>query len=410
MMNPDTHPAPEGRVHDRTLMLARIGWCAVIAVGVGLVIIGVPIHYAQWQTVCGSSSCGIGILTPQQAQGLQQLGLSMQFWAAYLSVDWILAPLVSVVIAAIIFSRKSDDPMALFTSFVIAVFGLGSAVDFQSASPVLQFLTWLYQGLGSIALVPLIFIFPDGSFVPRWTRWLALLLVTMIVASSFLADSTLNNVLANVVTPLGVVFQLYRYRRVSNAMQRQQTKWVVYGLTVSLIGIGVVSLLAPLFFPPDTAGPLAGMLAFAGITLCLVMIPCSFGIAILRSHLWDIDILIRRTAVYGLVTTLLAGIYFGGVVILQQAFVALTGQKSELAIIASTLAIAVLFVPLRTGIQAVIDRRFYRHKYDAEQALAAFAAVARDETLPDRLALHLLDAVDETVQPERMAIWMKKEK
>ncbi|GAH34212.1 unnamed protein product, partial [marine sediment metagenome] len=129
--------------------------------------------------------------------------------------------------------------------------------------------------------------------------------------------------------------------------------------------------------------------------------------SILRYRLWDIDILIRRTLVYAVLTALLLILYFGSVVLLQQFFRALTGQDSPIVIVISTLVIAALFSPLRNRVQNIIDRRFYRRKFDAQQALAAFAATARDEVDLDHLQVELVSIVQETMQPEQVSLWLR---
>jgi hypothetical protein len=141
--------------------------------------------------------------------------------------------------------------------------------------------------------------------------------------------------------------------------------------------------------------------------LGLNVIPVSFTLAIMRSRLWAIDVLIRRTVIYSILTTLLALTYFGNVIILQSVFAAVGGQRSELAIVASTLAIAALFLPLRRRVQSAIDRRFYRRKYDAAKTLAAFGQTARDETDLEKLAARLIEVVQETMQPTHVSLWLK---
>jgi hypothetical protein len=150
-------------------------------------------------------------------------------------------------------------------------------------------------------------------------------------------------------------------------------------------------------------------MGFARNIALIPAIPIALGIAILRYRLYDIDILINRTLVYGTLTTLLVALYFGAIVLLQSVFVALTGEQSTLAVVASTLLIAALFIPLRRRVQSFIDRRFYRKKYDARKTLEAFSAQLRNQTDPYALGDDLVGVVRETMQPAHVSLWLRPE-
>ena len=189
------------------------------------------------------------------------------------------------------------------------------------------------------------------------------------------------------------------------AVVRAQTVWLLLGLGLS-IGLrqgvyllGVAGVQGTVLTPGEWSNLAINALSAMALPLCM-------AIAVLRFHLFDVYIIIRRTLIYGLLTALLAGIYFGGVVVLQQVFIAMTGQRSELAIILSTLAIAALFVPLRNGIQSVIDRRFFHRKYNAAKMQESFAVTARDEVDSTKLVVRLVDVVDEALLPEHISLWL----
>jgi len=204
-----------------------------------------------------------------------------------------------------------------------------------------------------------------------------------------------------------VVVQVYRYRRVSNPVQRQQTKWVVFGMTVAVLGFAATLFVGTLPVVAGTlSGPLSNMIANTVLSFFLLLIPISVGLAILRSRLWEIDIIINRSLVYGTLTVALALIYAGCVLALQALLGSFT-EGNQFAIVGSTLVIAVLFQPLRRRIQAIIDRRFYRRKYDAARTLEAFSATLRNEVDLNQLREHLLGVVEETMQPAHVSLWLR---
>jgi len=259
-------------------------------------------------------------------------------------------------------------------------------------------------------------LFPSGQFVPHWTRWLLVVflvgLVTNFFPGAFLIPNTPVSrlewlvVLGELVTL--AIIQLYRYRRVSSPIERQQTKWVVFGQAVVLIvwvSGSVLDLIFTVLAEPSSLYPLAYLV----VQTCLpLFIPLSFGFAMLRYRLWDIDVLINRTLVYGTLTVLLTGVYVGLVIGLSALLRGIIRQDNSVAIVLSTLAIAALFQPLRSRIQQVIDRRFYRSKYDTARTLAAFSATLRQEVDLDQLREQLRAVVQETMQPAHISLWVRK--
>ena len=233
----------------------------------------------------------------------------------------------------------------------------------------------------------------------------------LLILNIFPQNNTLLTVLVQ-YSFLGsfVVAQLYRYHSVSSRTERQQTKWIVFGVTVTyLIEFGYV--LCSGFFPSFfSTGSLPGIILTPISNVVPILIPLSFGFAILRSRLWEIDIIIHRTLVYGTLTVLLAIVYFSGVIGLQSLVHRLTGQvlDSPLVIVGFTLLIAALFQPLRHRIQNTIDRRFYRRKYDAVRTLEAFSADLRNEVDLNTLTERLRAVVQETMQPTHISLWLRK--
>ena len=190
----------------------------------------------------------------------------------------------------------------------------------------------------------------------------------------------------------------------STAIERQQTKWVVLGFAAFAGSVLIGSSLASLLPEDSAVSTLYNGFYFDGVGLFL---PLSIAFSVLRYRLWEVDLLIRRTLQYSLVTGVLALVFFGSVTVLQALFSDISGEQSSLAIALSTLAIAALFNPLRKRVQNFIDRRFYRSKYNAEQALAEFAATARNETDLGQLSADLTSTIQETLQPGKISLWLK---
>jgi hypothetical protein len=315
----------------------------------------------------------------------------------------------------------------LFAANAYAVLGIDSGGI--PHLPGSAFAAWI----GSWIFIPttfglpmfLLLLFPDGRFLSK--RWrlagLALGIILMLaVASTAFEPGRIYPGIANPLAPAGVAGEILRVSKHvtdalalpafalavagltvrlwrSSGVERQQLKWFAY--SAALVGAG---LGASVFLPKGWAADLAflvGLLALAGL-------PVAAGIAIFRYRLYDIDVIVNRTLVYGSLTVTLVAVYIGSVVSLQYVFRTLTGGGSQLAIVASTLAIAALFNALRHRIQSFIDRRFYRRKYDAARTLSAFAVRLRDETDLEQLNAELLSVVRTTMQPEHATLWLRQ--
>jgi hypothetical protein len=218
-------------------------------------------------------------------------------------------------------------------------------------------------------------------------------------------QSVISGILISALISL-VIAQVYRYRRVSTPTQRQQTKWVVYSLAVTIVTIilGIPVLIVSALVQN---GSLFSSVANIVANALLILLPISFGVAILRYRLWDIDVLINRTLVYGALTASLAFVYFGLIFALQYPLRGLINQKNDVAIVVSTLAIYALFQPLRRRIQNIIDRRFYRRKYDAAKIVATFSSTLRQEVDLDTLREQFIAVVQETMQPAHISLWLR---
>jgi hypothetical protein len=280
----------------------------------------------------------------------------------------------------------------------------------------------------ALTLAPfLLLLFPTGRLPSRRWRpvaWIAAASGTVIIVLDLFFESPDKVGGIITITAVAVVFVIFsvmalsalsllvRYRRASG-VERQQLKWFAFAAVLAgsfLIGqqlIWLAGLLTAYLLGVDllTLNRSLENLLEVAINVCLY---AAVGIAILRYRLYDIDIIINRTLVYGTLTMALALVYFGGVLSLQGLLRALTGQGSQLAIVASTLLIAALFNPLRRRVQNFIDHLFYRRKYDAAKTLEAFSAKLREETDIDALNSELLSTVRETVQPEHVSLWLRR--
>jgi hypothetical protein len=209
-----------------------------------------------------------------------------------------------------------------------------------------------------------------------------------------------SSVISATAFPLSTLILVQGYRKEFNPVERRQLRWFFWAALVAVAPWQLFSVVPQLLGYRE-------LIPQSLTSLLWLTIPTAMAIAILREGLFDIDLIINRTLVYGAVTGTLAILYFGSVALLQGAFRAAAAQGSPLAIVLSTLAIAALFNPLRQRVQSFIDRRFYRRRYDAARILASFAARVREEVEVSRLSASLLEAADQAMQPETLSLWLR---
>jgi hypothetical protein len=331
--------------------------------------------------------------------------------------------LVGWIMATIALMMAIFHAGLLYAAYVIATRGQPDALAVLGA----WIGNWYWYLLLALAVIYVPLLFPDGRLPSR--RWLPVavlpgiatlsIVVLGALADTLVLDPVVKDVHYRIENPIGikglgrvedlpifgvltglllvgivgaVASVMVRFRR-SRGVERQQMKWFVFASALLLLT------------------PVEGLLPeiFSNVLFGVVLIgmPTAIGIAVLRYRLYDIDLVINRTLVYGSLTVTLGLVYLGGVVSLQYAFRTLTGQGSQIAVVASTLAIAALFNPLRRRVQAFVDRRFYRRKYDAAKTLEAFSAKLRDETDLDALNAELVGVVRSTMQPARVSLWLR---
>jgi hypothetical protein len=394
------------------LNVARVAWIVIVLLIMVLFAAGLLTGLGQLRTVCAGGACHPSQLDPAQAELNRQIGLTLDFYAWYTTLVFTVFGSVFIAIAWLIFWRRSDDWMALFVSFWLVMVGAGVNPVIPTLGPVII----IFAGEG---VFPLFCLFPDGHFVPRWTRWLVLGSILYAIVNLVVSPLPIGGISSETTSPIdlaagliGIGAQVYRYWRVSTPLQRQQTKWALSGFAGWFVWLVVLFAISFLFSPHTSLVQnfILERYAYAFMGLVpILFIPVGIGISVLRYRLWDIDILIRRTLVYGGLTATLAVVYFVSVLLLQRVFQTLTGQsQSPVVTVISTLVIAALFTPLRRRIQNDIDRRFYRKKYNAEKTLEAFALTLRQEVDLDEISASLLGVVQETMQPEQVSLWLQK--
>ena len=406
----DTH------LHGRWLLLARGLWITLVVLTLAIFFASLPVYIAQLQTPCAGMalSCALSQqLSPGQVGALKGMGLSPGDYAAYIVALTLASVVVYLVVSTLIIWRRPDDRMALLVALMLVMFGPLVVTFNVSASPSLWRVPNECLTILALSLFVLVFLlFPSGQFVPHWMRWTPVLFLAGLVPTAFFAPSMPNTLVEQLILLVGlgelailVVVQLYRYRRVSSPLQRQQTKWVVFGfavpVTVDVLG-NVPYVIFPELAGPGSLYPLAHNVVVPFLPL---FIPLSFGFAMLRHRLWDIDVLINRTLVYATLTAIIVGVYVLVVGILSTLLH--TFGNFLIALLATGL-VAVLFQPLRARLQRGVNRLMYGERDDPYAVLSRLASRLEATLAPEAILPTIVETVAQALKLPYAAIALKQ--
>lgn len=386
--------APSARADRRSLgrramLAAQVGWFVVAGLAIGLTVLAIPADLGRLTAVCSGSTCSDPHLTPSMVASLTAVGLTPTALGGYLlGVELVTVAVFAVVSAAVNRARPSD-PLAVLAA--IGLMAFGASIGPMNSLTVLQPLVAVVGFLASASLFAFAFGFPQGRFEPRWSGWLAIVVVAWQVPDTFFRSSPISSyswpepmssVAWLLIAGSIVVVQVYRYRRLSTAAERQRTRWVVGGLALSALSFAVViALIAVVGRQPDSVAVLA--LGGTAYYLALLPLPLSIGVAMVRDHLWGIDVLIDRGLVYLGLSAAVVVTYSLIVVGIGQ----LVGVDNLLLSLVATGVVAVLFQPMRLRLQRLVARLLYGERDDPYAVLSSLGrrlgeAIAPDAVLP----------------------------
>jgi signal transduction histidine kinase len=393
-------------VPERWLLVVRVGWIGTVIAVFALLVVATPVRYSRLTHVSGRLETAVA-----------HLGMSVSVYAALCLAADTLYVLSAVLIAWLIFSRTSTDPMALFVSLFLVCFAGATSSTIAALAMhhhTVDAFTTVLGALGYIGLNGLFYLFPDGRLVPRWTWIMLVIAVVGQVPFSMPATSLYNPnswpapltmaVLLGIFGP-AIFAQMYRYRRVSDSRQRQQTKWVVYGAITAIVLMFVAR-------SGDANGPQLGQLApilpvmrdpLLDLGFCLI--PLSLGVSLLRHRLWDIDIIINRTLVYGGLTVLLIGLYV--LIVGYLGTVLRTGNTLGVSLI-GTAAVALLFQYLREYLQRGVNRLMYGDRDEPYAALSSLGKRLEATLVPTDALLTIVETVAHALKLPYVAIALRQ--
>ena len=379
-----TGTATHTRIHDpRVRTLARAGWLAVFGLSLIVYIISIPDQFTSFHTLCTAATCVTPSLTPEMAHNLEVAGISLDLYALY----WIILELVLavpfLVTSLVLFWRRSDDRMAILVAVWMA--SLPGAIsigvtEFAIGQPAGQIAESALWFIFAFCLILFLYLFPDAHFVPRWTGWLSIPAFFVLVGTVVFPGGLLNpdtTILDAILQPVpvtliaivvivslivvGIACQIYRYRYVSTPIQRQQTKWVILGTTLSLGGWIIFETISFALLTSGASNLLNALIALSIAVFFLILMPLTIGFSALHFRLWDVDFILNRSLVYGGVTVLVALGFMADVLVFEHVLQSVVGSAGSPIALALFAAVGgVIFQPARRFLQRQVDRHLFR--------------------------------------------------
>jgi len=382
----------------------------------GLYVLGIPLAVERFQQPCPAAVCEAWMLTPEKIQVLRSMGMPTSDYAGYVVAIETALALTYAAVGGLLVWRRGTERMAVFAGFALLTFGgvtLGYVVaTLADALPLIQAPATVLHMVGAACFTVFLFVFPDGQFVPRWTRWVALPWALVQVPNPLIPDSSdLRAAYLQLTSPFFLVgicsaffAQVYRYRRVSSGPQRQQTKWTVLGFALALGGyVGLSEVVY--FFPSIAQHPLGSLASYTGQSVFLSLVPVSIGLALLRHRLYDVDVLINRTLVYGALTATVVGVY---VLVLAYVGTLFQARGDALSLLAAA-AVALVIQPLRARLQRGVNHLLYGQRDEPYAVLSGLGKRLEAALSPEAVLPTIVATVREALKLPYAAIALERE-
>ena len=371
------------------------------------------VSYPLIAAPCAGAECHYQAITEAEVDALAAWGLSVPAYAFYLLGVSVVPVLVFTALAIVMVARLYPQPRGFLFAIMLIMIPVVAITSFDvvaAALPGLAILLQLLVALGQLLIMSFFLIFPRGQFEPGWAFVIPIVAAIINVSSMFYDWLTSAWVLGPFTLLLLVVSAIvaHRYRRLFSPVERQQTKWVLLGMLVFFTGVPVWTYTFELSTP--VPGEARLLTTLGGWTLCLLLclpLPVSISVAILRHNLWDIDVIIRRTAIYGLLTALLAAVYYGAVVVLQRLLATTTGRQEPIAILIATLLIAALFQPLRERLQRGANRLLFGERDDPYAVLSTMGRRLHETAVPGETLPAIAETICQTLKLPYAAILLQ---